>query len=178
MKRIIGYIVLLCGIVLFVWWFYGSRTEEYVPADYKNIEYVIEGENVMLRDGVSVTAGPEGSIGVMETRFFGNESRGDLNADGVEDVAFLVTQELGGTATFFYAVAALSVPGTAGRIIGTNGIFLGDRIAPQTTEIRNGKIVVNYAQRPEGAPFSESPSVGVTTYIDVEHNTLRDVTSL
>ena len=44
---------------------------------------------------------------------------------------------------------------------------MGDRIAPQTTEFRNGEIIVNYADRKSSDPMSASPSVGVTRYFKV-----------
>ena len=91
------------------------------------------------------------------TRYFGNEVTGDLNGDGRDDVAFLLTQETGGSGTFFYVVAALDLPG---GLVGTEGLFLGDRIAPQTTELRpDGVVVVNYADHAlEREPLE--PAVG------------------
>ena len=55
-----------------------------------------------------------GSASRIVTRYFGSEVRGDLNGDGREDVAFLLTQQSGGSGTFFYAVAALDLP--SGRV--------------------------------------------------------------
>src|SRR3989344_1595476 len=113
-------------------------------ADYKDAEYVIEGERVKLGD--------EG------TSYFGNEIKTDLNGDGREDVVFLLTQETGGSGTFYYVVAALD---TGRGYVGSEALFLGDRIAPQTTEKGRGRIVVvNYADRTSGESFSTPPSVG------------------
>jgi len=55
---------------------------------------------------------------------------------------------------------------------GTNAILLGDRIAPQTTEIKNGQVIVNYADRAAGEPMTARPSVGVSKYLKVEGTTL------
>ena len=105
------------------------------------------------------------------TRYFGNEVRGDLNADGREDVAFLLTQQTGGSGTFFYAVAALDLPS---GLVGSQAVLLGDRIAPQTTELRpDGVIVVNYADRAPGEALATPPSVGKTMWLKLDPATMQ-----
>ena len=117
--------------------------------DYKTATFVIDGKPTVL--------GTEG------TQFFGNLAKGDLNDDGITDLAFLITHNGGGSGTFVYAVAALQ--NYSGRYIGTNGILLGDRVAPQTTEIRNGILIVNYSDRKPDEPMTATPSVGVSVYM-------------
>jgi heat shock protein HslJ len=105
------------------------------------------------------------------TRYFGNEARGDFNGDGREDVAFLLTQEPGGSGTFFYAAAALDLPT---GLVGTEAVLIGDRIAPQTTEARpDGVIVVNYADRAPGESFATRPSIGKSLWLKLSPTTLR-----
>ncbi len=130
----------------------------------KDATYQIEGNPVTLVKGLSEVEAAPGSASKTVTRYFGNEATGDLDGDGRPDVALLLTQESGGSGTFFYAVAALQ---TEGGYAGTNAIFLGDRIAPQPTTIQNGTIVVNYAERKPGEPFTTAPSVGVSKYLKV-----------
>jgi len=96
--------------------------------------------------------------------YFGNEAEGDLNGDSQPDKAFLLTQSPGGSGTFFYVQAALK---TVDGYRATNVILLGDRIAPQTTEIRDGRLLVNYADRNPGEPMTASPSLGVTKYLKI-----------
>lgn len=140
-------------------------------ADYKNIAYSIGGQTVRLIDGVAEAPAAPGSAAKIVTRYFGNEVRGDLNADGREDVAFLLTQETGGSGTFFYAVVALDLPS---GLVGSQGLLLGDRIAPQTTELRrNGIIVVNYADRAPDESFSDPPSVGKSIWLKLNPTTMR-----
>jgi hypothetical protein len=138
-------------------------------ADYKNATYEIDGRSIVLADGYSeMEIGPE-SASKLITKYFGNKSSGDINGDGMEDEAFLLFQESGGTGTFFYAVAAIKVDG---GYLGTNGIFLGDRIAPQTTQIENGQIIINYADRNPGEPMTARPSLGVSKYLLFENGKL------
>ena len=140
--------------------------------DYKNIAYQIEGEEILLKNGFAETATAPDSEGITTTEYFGNEVRGDFNNDGGQDVAFVLTQNGGGTGIFFYVVVALK---TADGYKGTNAIYLGDRIAPQTTEFKNGQIVGNYANRKPNEPFSEEPSVGVSKYLKVDSSQLVEV---
>jgi heat shock protein HslJ len=129
-----------------------------VALDYKDAEYVIDGRRIKLMDGVSETEAAPGSASKIVTRHFGNELRHDLNGDGREDVVFLLTQETGGTGVFYYVVAALN---TERSYVGSQGLLLGDRIAPQTTEMGTDNIViVNYAVRAPGESFATVPSVG------------------
>ena len=89
---------------------------------------------------------------------------GDLNGDGLPDVAFIITQDSGGSGTFYYVVAALK---TQTGYQGTNAIFLGDRIAPQNTEIKNEEVAVNYADRKSSDPMTASSSIGISKYLKV-----------
>lgn len=140
--------------------------------DYKNISYQIEGEKVVLNDGIAETEIVPGSASKSVTRFFGNEVFADLNGDNLKDVAFLLTQDNGGSGTFYYLVAAIK--GTDGYT-GTNAILIGDRIAPQTTEFRDGEIIVNYADRKPDESMTSQPSLGVSRYFKINQGLLIEV---
>ena len=128
--------------------------------DPKNASYHIEGTDVVLVDGKAMTPIVPGSASVMTTSYFGNLATGELNDDGKVDSAYLLTQDSGGSGTFYYVVSALTQPD--GKYIITDAVLLGDRIAPQTTEIRGGKLYVNYTDRKPGEAMTVTPSVGVT----------------
>ena len=139
--------------------------------DHKNIEYSIGGQTIRLADGLAEAPAAPGAAARIVTRYFGYEVTGDLNGDGREDIAFLLTQEPGGSGTFFYVVAALDLPG---GLVGTEGLLLGDRIAPQTTELESdGVVVVSYADRAPGESFSIPPSVGKRILVKLNPTTLR-----
>ena len=145
-----------------------SATSTAAPASAaaspKDATYLIEGRPVTLTNGLSEVAAAPGSASKVTTRYFGNEATGDLNRDGTPDIGFVLTRSTGGTGTFFYAVVALK---TASGYVGTNAVFLGDRIAPQTTEYRDGTLIVNYADRKPGEPMIAKPSVGVSKILKV-----------
>jgi hypothetical protein len=143
------------------------------PGDYKNISYEIDGQTIMLANGKAETDAEEGAVSKISTElYFGNEARADLNGDGKDDIVFLLFQNGGGTGVFYYVVVALS----SGDVFkGTNAVLLGDRIAPQTTEIKNGQIIVNYADRKDDEPFTAQPSVGVSKYLKIVGQKLVEV---
>ena len=146
-----------------------SRTE------YRDAEYVIEGQRVTLANGLAEAETSPGSAARTVTRYFGNELRTDLNDDGREDVVFLLTQQRGGSGTFFYAVAALN---TDAGYLGSDGYLLGDRVVPQTTVVsRNPRhknvIVVNYADRGPGEPMTAQPSLGRSVYLKLDAANVR-----
>jgi heat shock protein HslJ len=139
--------------------------------DHLNAEYVIGGEQVRLVDGIAEVEAAPGSAAKIITRHFGNELRKDLDGDGREDVVFLLTQATGGSGTFFYVVAALA--GDEGYR-GSHGLLLGDRIAPQTTESgRANIVVVNFADRARGEPFSARPSTAKSIWLLLNPATMQ-----
>lgn len=133
-------------------------------ADLRNQTYVVEGTSVTLMDGHAEVPTAPGSASVVRTEYFGNEAVGDVNGDGTDDIAFLITQSTGGTGLFYYAVVALKAP-EGYRM--TNAFLVGDRIAPQSTEIHSGEIHVNYAERRTGEPMTTQPSVGAVLLLKV-----------
>ena len=143
-----------------------------VSNGYKNIAYQIEGQEILLKNGVAETAAAPDSVETVTTEYFGNEMKGDFNNDGTQDVAFILTQSGSWTGVFFYIVVAIK---TSDGYKGTNAILLGDRIAPQTIEFKNNEIIVNYTDRKAGEPFSEEPSVGVSKYLKINGLQLLEV---
>lgn len=134
-----------------------------VAGDYLNTTYYISGKSVTLINGISEEPVAPNSATKITTRYFGNAIKEDLNGDNNADLAFLITQETGGSGTFFYLVGALK--NEDGSYRGTNAVLIGDRIAPQTTEFKNGQVIVNYADRAPGEPMTAQPSVGKSLYL-------------
>lgn len=145
----------------------GEQHDQSLPQSYKDATYILEGRPISLVNGLSELQVAPGSTGKIVTRYFGNEVRHDFNGDAREDVAFLLTQQRSGSGTFYYVVAALN---TENGYVGSQGYFLGDRIAPQTTEMsrdtrKKNVIVVNYAERAPGESFTVRPSIGKSVWL-------------
>ncbi len=160
-------VVCLAVAIVFVGFFIFKHKQ--VPTgetsfDGKNTEFTIDGEAVELKNGKAETSIVPGSASMKVTTYFGNEAKGDLNNDGTDDVAFLVTQTSGGSGIFYYVVVALK---TSNGYTTTNAFFVGDRIAPQSTEINSGELHVNFAERKAGEPMTTQPSQGVVLLLKV-----------
>lgn len=171
-------IVVLAVVIVFV--ALKPQSSEVSAKDYKNTSYTIEGQSITLVDGSSEIEVAPGSAGKIVTRYFGNEVEHDLNDDGREDIVFLVTQERGGSGTFFYVVAALNTPT---GYVGSDAFFLGDRIAPQSTNMdegvtvqgtkRKNVVVVNFATRGPNEPFTAQPTIGKSVWIKLDTTTMQ-----
>lgn len=181
MKRIIICIVgaIVIGSVLYA--MKGNRSvQEKTPFDARNSSFKVEGAPVTLTGGVAVTELASMPDVKITTRYFGNELRHDLDNDGREDAVFLVTQDGGGSGTFFYVVAVLN---TANGYVGSDSYLLGDRIAPQSTNMdegvtlqgtmRDNVIVVNYAVRRPEDPMTAAPSVGKSVWLKLDPATMQ-----
>ena len=138
--------------------------------DHKNAEYIIDGREIQLTNGVSVLEIKTGAMLKITTRYFGNEVVKDLNGDGRKDIAFLLTQDGNGSEPIYYVVAALN---TENGYVGSEGFLLGDRIAPQTTEFRDGVLIVNYAERGPNEPMTVRPSFGKSAYLKLNTKTMK-----
>ena len=129
----------------------------------KNSSFEINGNLVTLKNGYQEKRSSDDKY-TISSRYFGNEVKGDLNRDGVLDYAYMIVQNTGGSGSFYYEIIALSNPD---KSYTTNAFLLGDRIAPQSSNIALGKLTVNYVDRAQGQPFSAQPSVGKTVYFEV-----------
>ncbi len=148
-----------------------SKKKEIVGTSLLNCSYVVDSQAVVLNNGYSEKVVLNSDSKII-TKYFGNEASGDFNADGFTDTAFILTQDLGGSGTFYYlAVALFNERGCEG----TNAVFLGDRISPQTTNFQDGKIIVNFAERKIEEPMTTLPSVGVSKYFIVNEDNLLEI---
>ncbi len=152
-----------------------KTTTEEDASDPKNTTYIIDGKEVTLIDGLSEKSAAPDSASKVTTQYFGNELQTDLNNDGREDIVFLLTQNTGGSGTFFYVVTALN---TEEGWVGSQATFIGDRIAPQTTEVsRNPNhknvIVVNYVDRAPDEPMTISPSQAKSLYLKLDPESMQ-----
>lgn len=81
------------------------------------------------------------SIPKTPKQYFGNEVVGDLNADGRDDVAFIIRREDDERGVLYYLTTALA---SDNGKQGTNLIFLGEKIQPENIAITGGIISISY----------------------------------
>lgn len=95
---------------------------------------------------------------------------GDITGDDKPEAALLLTDDPGGSGTFYYAVLALS--GTDSWRA-TNALPLGDRIEPQGIDFADGHFVYRFLERRPGEAMSEPPSVPRSVVIGFDKSTER-----
>jgi hypothetical protein len=142
--------------------------------DVKNMTYMMGEETFTLVNGVAEKTFPPGSASKNTLRIFGEPVYGDLNGDeNATDAAILLQNDTGGSGTFYYAVLVMNDNGV---YFPTNSMFLGDRIAPQTVEIHDGRAVYNIVERRADEPFTTPPSMGksVWVYYDAKTNEIGE----
>lgn len=110
-----------------------------------NTTFTIDDEEIMLKEGKA------DNITLLETA-----ASGDLNNDNKIDTVVLLAHSPGGSGVFIYVAAYVS--GSLGYK-GSNALFLGDRIAPQSISISKGMVTIRYLDRQEDEPFAAEPTV-------------------
>ena len=112
---------------------------------------------VTLSNGQSDT---EDETGVnTETLLLQQRGSGDLNNDNKGDTVVLLAQSGGGSGVFIYLAAYVSGPVS---YKGSNAVFVGDRISPQSVSVSNGIITFKYLDRKPDEPFAAEPTVPTT----------------
>ena len=185
-KSIIGIIIIFLALLAVVFYLGSRNTSTSVPETTidvtaeplplrgaKDTTYTIDGQEISLVGSVLEKESAPGSAAKIRISIFGDLTLGDVNGDGQNDAALILTQDGGGSGTFYYLAVAYS---TSTGIVGTNALLLGDRIAPETLEIRDGLVIVNYATRKSDEPMTAAPSVGVSLYAHFYDGVLIDVT--
>jgi len=132
--------------------------------------YTIEKRDIHLISGRAEVPVAPGSAINITTTVFGEPVYGDLNGDGRDDAALFLVYDPGGSGTFYYIATAITRDGI---FQGTNAVFLGDRIAPRTINIRNKVIAVYYADRRPDEPMAAAPSIVKTMYLRLKKGRLE-----
>jgi len=182
MKKI-TYILLIVFITLLiiltgVFFIYSNNSKKVENINNLNNKYPNVNTSYSINDEIfSFTNGKSEKIidnNKNTVSFFGEPIYGDINNDGTNDAAIMFTLNNSGSGTFYYVAVAINYKNTT---TGTNAIFIGDRIAPQNIEIKDGKVIVNYADRNLNEPMTTKPSVGVSAYLYLDGNVLKKVTN-
>jgi len=98
-----------------------------------------------------------------------------MDGDGDADAVLLLTQDPGGSGTFYYIAVAVN---QNGGYRGTHAVLLGDRIAPQNITVRNGLITATYADRRQEEPMAVLPSVAKSRCLILQNTELKEIKPL
>ena len=170
MKKII-IAIFLFFILLGGWYFIQETSKKDVKGlDPLNTTYLINEESFTLFDGSIEKEIVPGSASKNKLSIFGEPVFGDIDQDGDDDAVVILVNDLGGSGTFYYAAIAANIDG---EYKGTDAIFLGDRIAPQTFYIQDNRAKINYVDRAVGEDFSVQPSIGKSIHLQFDPVSLR-----
>lgn len=128
-----------------------------------NLSVKIKNEIFNLKNGLAENEITPVSASKNILRVFGDPVLGDLDRDGDVDVVMLLQNESGGSGVFYYAV--LGINDNNNTYKATETMYIGDRIAPQTINIIDGRAVINYVIRKEGEPMTARPSIGKSLWV-------------
>ena len=120
--------------------------------DYKNAIYRIEGKDVTLLEGQHSQPAAEGAAEQDVTRVVEPPAHAVGKLGGRSAVAVFLSQEGGGSGTFYYAALVFN----DGR--GTT-FQIGDRIQPIGIAINGDDLVVSYLDRKADEPMAVPPTV-------------------
>lgn len=136
--------------------------------DYKNSTYSSGATNFTFVNGVFEKGLVPNSAEKMTINYLsGYDLLGDFNGDGLQDVAFIATENDGGSGIFYSLYVYLSSPT---GYVGSNNILLGDRIKPQSIGFADNKIVVNYFEHGPTQAMIDEPNTLVAKYVQVVDN--------
>jgi len=74
----------------------------------QNVTYRIGDKDVTLTNGIAVSKDTTGASATSMIKYFGNEVMADIDGDGRMDSVFYLTEQTGGSGTFYYVVVALN----------------------------------------------------------------------
>jgi hypothetical protein len=144
--------------------------------DYKNTRYIIDSKVLVLSDGRgSMTLGD--STTTIPFRYFGDEvsfvsttTLENGTSTRATSTVFLLTADTEiGSQIFFIALAIPSIK--SDNQTGSNALFIGEGISPQTVEHRKNKVIVNYGEKPVG----KKPMAMKSKYYEITDNQLVEV---
>lgn len=115
----------------------------------KRLPVTIEDQTFTLVDGVTTRNGET-------VKIVDQQISGDVSGDGRPDAALLISDDPGGSGTFYYAALAI---GDDGSWRTTNVVPLGDRIKPEGIDFTDGRFVYRFLDRKPGEPMAATPTV-------------------
>lgn len=141
--------------------------------DLANLTYTVDGRVVVLRNGVARQTFPHSSLETV-TQLSSLRGYGDLDNNGTADGVAILTDDPGGSGTFYYLVAGVWGPDGPQ---GSAAIFLGDRITIRSLDISGGVVTVRWLDRQRDEPLATAPSVPAQRAFRLDARTRQLVTN-
>lgn len=135
----------------------------------KNSSFVIDEKKIRLKRGVSKIKLDKNSATKLITQYTGTNVVGDINGDGADDMAIILSQQSGGNEIRYYASVISS---EKGKYKSSNTVFIGDRINVYSIALNNGNIMMEYADLPKEDTTVFAPTVLLSKILKFESGVL------
>lgn len=123
--------------------------------------FLFDGQEVALTDGRAEHSLVDGGSSRTTVFVVGEPIYGDVTDDGIDDATLILAQEGGGSGTFYYVATAFK---DSDGYIGSNALYLGDRINVQHVAVAHGVIRVQFNGRASDTPFTDPATVPEVAY--------------
>ena len=140
------------------------------PNSPKNATYRIDDREITLTDGYASIELATDSASRLETRIEGDPYIADLNEDGYTDSVLILTQNGGGSGTFYYVAVAFADGENAFQ--GSNALYLGDRIVVDNVTFADGVITVAYTSHSDEQAMTDEPDTKRNLYVTLSGATI------
>lgn len=183
-KKLTTIIIAAAGIAIvagIAWQFTGIKNlvqkdnQEQNKLSPRNCQFIVEGRVVTFVNGKEETTSPYDNQ-IQTTEIYGDPISGDLNSDGKDDYAVIITQKTANDIGVYYYAAVALADEEKGVIAGTVAVPLGDRIAIQDTAIVNDAFRIRYLDwRTDGDAVESSPTLEVTKSFILDEIMLKEI---
>ena len=147
-----------------------SKDENFKPNPSNATFTFVDGPITLSNGVIDRSVVPDSNI-MEEISLLDDIAYGDINGDKKIDAVTLLARFGGGSGTFIYAGAFVSGPV---NYKGSNVVFIGDRINPQSVSISNGVITIKYLDRNPDQAFSEEPTIQKTMELIYSDGELKE----
>ncbi|MDD4761407.1 MAG: hypothetical protein PHZ25_00035 [Candidatus Pacebacteria bacterium] len=158
-KKILGIILILIVIALIGFYFYNNESGSYKNELFNseinplNAVYEVEGGIFSIKGGVAEEKVNSMSRDAVEVKIFGQPVFGDLNQDGNEEAAVIISYKNDRGEAFYVAAAVREKNDQETK--GTNALVLGEGAMPKNILIKEGKILVSYEVKTKDSSLVE-----------------------
>ena len=141
-----------------------------------NAKYLVESKMVNLENGKEESISPYGAQ-KQTTEIWGAPVSGDLNSDGQNDYAVIITQKTENDPGVYYYAAIALVDQQKNLIVGSNAVPMGDRIDIKNVAIVNDAVRINYLDwKTNGDEVEASPTMPVIKSYILDGVMFRELT--
>ena len=161
MRKLLFFALLLIGVGALFTWRNSSETTAVNPEPDNGSSFRPDPSSATFNFGeevVTLSKGENVELGT-ETDLLQVTGYGDLNNDNKEDAVVLMARSGGGSGVFIYIAAYVSGPVS---YKGTNAIYVGDRVSPQSISVQGGIATLTYLDREADEPFAAEPTVSTS----------------